>query len=380
MFIMFKRIYSGPIPMLILGSALLLGSISQSVIAQSLKLSNEQQQAMGIQFQQAENVKVVPSAVFPAQATIPLKTIRSLASPLSGQIVKLNYVHGPIKKGDIIAEMESPELLQLQEEFLATLSDLSISQQNLDRARKLNQSGISSTKKLQQALTDVKKLILKEIQLKQKLALYGMAESAIEKMEQKKKLQPAILQLKSPIDGQLFDLKVRLGERVEKNQSIISLGETNPIILAVRVPVSMVNELTKGQQVEILGMHKTGEIQHIDLMVDPMTQSVDVHVQVQNDDNTLRAGQLFKIRFLMTPNQATFKINSNAISQFDGKTVVFIQDSKAIKPLPVKVINITNQQLYFTPAANYSKPLMVCVQGSTAIKSAFEAQSGSEAE
>ncbi len=380
MFILFKRIYLGSIPILILGGALLLGSISQSVFAQNLKLTNEQKQAMGIKIQQAEPVKVVPSAVFPAQATIPLKTIRSLASPLSGQIVKLHYVHGPIRKDDIIAEMESPALLQLQEEFLATLFDLSISQQNLDRARKLNQSGISSTKKLQQALTDVKKLILKEIQLKQKLALYGMEESAIEKMEQKKKLQSAILQLKPPIDGQLFDLKVRLGERVEKNQSIISLGETNPIILAVRVPVSMVNELAKGQQVEILGMNKTGEIQHIDLMVDPMTQSVDVHVQVQNDDNTLRAGQLFKIRFLMTPEQTAFKIKSNAISQFDGKTVVFIQEGKVIKPLPVKVINITNQPLYFTPEANYSEPLMVCVQGSTAIKSAFEAQSGSEAE
>ncbi len=210
MFILFKRIYLGSIPILILGGALLLGSISQSVFAQNLKLTNEQKQAMGIKIQQAEPVKVVPSAVFPAQATIPLKTIRTLASPLSGQIVKLNYVHGPIRKDDIIAEMESPELLQLQEEFLATLFDLSISQQNLDRARKLNQSGISSTKKLQQALTDVKKLILKEIQLKQKLALYGMEESAIEKMEQKKKLQSAILQLKPPIDGQLFDLKVRL--------------------------------------------------------------------------------------------------------------------------------------------------------------------------
>ena len=55
---MFKRIYSSPIPMLILGGALLLGSISQSVFAQCLKLTREQQQAMGIKIQYAEPVKV----------------------------------------------------------------------------------------------------------------------------------------------------------------------------------------------------------------------------------------------------------------------------------------------------------------------------------
>lgn len=380
---MLKRTLKHINPGLILSSTLLISSFFPPAFAQessSLTLNSEQQQAMGIKIVQAQKVKLIPSAVFPAQATIPLKTIRSLASPLSGQIVKLHYVHGPIKKNEIIAEIESPELLQMQEEFLATLSDLSISQQNLNRARKLNQSGISSTKKLQQALSDVKKLTLKRIQIKKKLALIGMSESALEKMEQNKKLQPAILHIKSPIDGQLFDLKVRLGERVEKNQNIISLGETNPIVLVVRVPVTMVNELAEGQKVEVLGINKTGEIHHVDMMVDPMTQSVDIHIDVENNDNKLRAGQLFKIRFLTTPDKDTFKISSNSISHYDGKTVAFIEQGKTIKALPVKVVNITNKQLYFTPTEKYAEPLRVCIQGTTAIKAALDAQSDSEVE
>ena len=123
-----------------------------------LTLNSSQQSAMGMQTALATQIDKVPSAIYPAQAALPLLTLRSLSSPLSGQIVKLNYVHGPIQKGQVIAEIESPELLELQESFLATLSDLTISQQNLDRARLLNKSGVSSTKQLQRALSEVKKV------------------------------------------------------------------------------------------------------------------------------------------------------------------------------------------------------------------------------
>ena len=153
---------------IILSSCLMMAGLSQLALANEpetgLTLNSSQQSAMGMQTDLAKQIELVPSAIYPAQATIPLQTIRSLSSPLSGQIIKLNYVHGPIKKGQVIAEIESPELLKIQESFLATLSDLTISRQNLNRSRQLNKSGVSSTKQLQQSLSEVKKLSLKKAQ------------------------------------------------------------------------------------------------------------------------------------------------------------------------------------------------------------------------
>jgi len=349
-----------------------------------LVLTNSQQTSMGMQTNLAKKIELVPSAIYPAQAIIPLQTVRSLSSPLTGQIVKLNYVHGPIKKGQVIAEIESPELLKIQESFLETQSDLTVSQQSLNRARKLNKSGVSSTKQLQQALSEVKKLSLKKIQSQKSLLFFGMTESAINSLETTHKLQPANLNITSPIDGQLFDLKVRLGERVAQNQSIISLGETNPIILVVRVPVETANDIKEGQKVEVVSSNRMGVVKHIDMMVDPMTQSVDIHIKVKNDDNKLRAGQLFKVRFLTKINDTTYQISANAISQYNGKTVVFVkqkvQEKEVIQALPIQVANITNKQLYFTPEKNQSLPLTIYIKGSTAIKSAMDAANDSENE
>ncbi len=355
-------------------------SKSADASVKGLTLTTAQQSAMGMQMELAKQTDLVPSAIYPAQATIPLQTMRSLSSPLSGQIIKLNYVHGPIQKGQVIAEIESPDLLKIQESFLATLSDLQISRQNLNRVRQLNKSGVSSTKKLQQALSEVKKLSLKKMQFEKNLMLIGMAESAIQNLETTLKLQPANLDIKSPIDGQLFDLEVRLGERVAQNQTIISLGETNPIILVVRVPVETVNDMREGQKVEVVANAKIGEVKHIDPMVDPMTQSVDIHIKVQNDDHKLRPGQLFKVRFLTEQKTTTYQISASAISQYNGKTVVFLQQKDFIQALPIQVVNITNKQLYFKPETKQSSPLNVYIKGSTAIKSAMDAANDSESE
>ena len=355
-------------------------SKSADASVKGLTLTTAQQSAMGMQMELAKQTDLVPSAIYPAQATIPLQTMRSLSSPLSGQIIKLNYVHGPIQKGQVIAEIESPDLLKIQESFLATLSDLQISRQNLNRVRQLNKSGVSSTKKLQQALSEVKKLSLKKMQFEKNLMLIGMAESAIQNLETTLKLQPANLDIKSPIDGQLFDLEVRLGERVAQNQTIISLGETNPIILVVRVPVETANDMREGQKVEVVANAKIGEVKHIDPMVDPMTQSVDIHITVQNDDHKLRPGQLFKVRFLTEQKTTTYQISASAISQYNGKTVVFLQQKDFIQALPIQVVNITNKQLYFKPETKQSSPLNVYIKGSTAIKSAMDAANDSDSE
>ena len=109
-------------------------SSSMADTSSSLSLTTEQQSSMGLSTQMAVKVAQFPSASFPAEAMIPLKTIRTLSSPLSGRISALNVVHGAIKKGENLAEIESAELLGLQTELLTTLADLNVARSELRRA------------------------------------------------------------------------------------------------------------------------------------------------------------------------------------------------------------------------------------------------------
>ncbi len=361
--------------------------VSAPLMAESdtgLSLTAEQYSSMGLTTQVALKVAQFPSANYPAEAMIPLKTIRTLSSPLSGMMTALNVVHGPIEKGQVLAEIESAELLGLQAELLATVADLSVANSELKRAKQLGKSGVSSAKNLQLSQAQVSKLRAVRTQQKQALLMTGMAESALNKLLSTQTLQSPTLQIISPIDGQLYDLQVRLGERVNQSQSLFSLGETDPIVLVVRVPVTVSEQLKEGQMAAIPALNKKGVIEHIDPEVDSLTQSVDIHVQVENSAHKIRPGQLFELHFLMQiqgkDQQALYQVPANAISQFDGEAVVFAEVDNTIQALPIEVKNITNQSLYFSVKSPIAGSPSVFIKGSTAIKSAFEAAESTEDE
>ncbi|NPA71956.1 MAG: efflux RND transporter periplasmic adaptor subunit [Gammaproteobacteria bacterium] len=365
----------------VLSSAVILmafASVNTVQAESGLQLNAEQTAALGLQTAVAKQVAHYPSAAYPALAMIPLKTIRTLSSSVSGTLSQLNVVHGPITKGQVIAEIESAELLAMQSDLLATQSSLSVAQTELKRAKKLAKSGISSAKKLQIAQAKVIELSALKAQQLGALRLAGMTESSIRTLRSRQTLQSSTLQIISPINGQLFNLAVTLGERVNVNQVLFSIGETDPMVLVVRVPVMVANQLREGQSVKVDGLEVEGIVEHIDPEVDAMTQSVDIHVEVENHDGKIRPGQLFELSFLMeeaSSKQALFEVDSNAISQFEGETVVFVKQGNNIEPLAITVNNISQGRLYFSPIATdgtMKNETSVFIQGSTAIKLAFE--------
>ena len=353
--------------------------------ASELMLTKAQYQTLGLQVAEAKKVTQYPTQTFPAQAMFHPNAIRTLSAPLSGKISRLNVVHGAVSKGQVIVEIESAELLSLQSQLLSVSSDLKVLKNELKRVKKLRQSGVSSAKALQQAQADVDKLQAEKDQQKKSLRLMGFAKGSIQRLLSSQSIQSSVLSIASPIDGQIFDLNIRLGERVSGNQPLFSLGETQPMLLKVKVPVALANRLNKGDSVEVSSIG-AAIIEHIDPDVDAMTQTVDVHVEVDNQDHGIRPGQRFQVRFLMSSDthsaQSIYQIPSNAISQFEGETVVFIKTGDVIEPKVITVMNIQNHQLYFAlhpSESNTVNRLQVFVKGSTAIKSAFEAVQESDA-
>lgn len=359
--------------------------LSFNVAANELILTDAQYESLGLKVAQAKQVAQYPTQNFPAQAMFHPNTVRTLSAPLSGKISRLNKVHGSVSKGQVIAEIESTDLLAFQTQLLSVSSDLKVFKNDLERVKKLRRSGAASAKKLLQAQSAVDKLSAEKVQQEKTLQLIGFAKKSIQKLLSSQQLQSSILKIVSPIDAQIFDLNIRLGERVTLNQALFSLGETNPMLLKVKIPITLANRLKKGDQVKIASLG-LGVIEHIDPDVDAVTQTVDVHVEVDNSNQRIRPGQRFQIHFLMSgandQAQTVYQVPLNAITQFEGKAVVFIKQNKTIMPKNITVKNINNRLLYFSlkqPNSNASDGLKVFVKGSTAIKAAFEASQESDA-
>ncbi|MBN2606243.1 MAG: efflux RND transporter periplasmic adaptor subunit [Thiotrichales bacterium] len=364
-----------------LRASLLLVSLGMAPMAshaaEPLVFSSQQITTLGIATAPVKRIHQYPSETYPAEAVVPLSQTHLVTTPISGLVTKIDHVHGPIKQGEVIAEILSPELLNAQKNYLNTLSDLSTAQNNLARAMKLTQNGVVSVKNKQQAQSDVNKLSQIKRQQRQDLTLMGMAETAIEALEKTRKQQPAIIQVPAPVTGELFNLKIKVGERLTANQTLISIGIVDPIVIDVRLPASQLSQVNEGMT--SLALTTSGEIiskgivAHISSFIDPMTQSVEIHNRFNNEEGKIHPGELMQIEFVneVADGDYVYQAPGSAIGNYDGHDVVFLMHQRQISVQPIQVLLQQDGVMVFKTKQPIDDAQQIVSQSTSAVKAAL---------
>lgn len=345
--------------------------------ADTLTLTPEKQDFLGIETATVKSLNSFPGTTYPGEAILPPNQTFLVTSPLSGMVTKVIHIHGPVKKGEIIAEVQSPELLKAQKNFLNTLSDLKAAQADMNRAKRLSQTGVVSTKKYQQAEANLKKIRQIKYQQKQDLALLGMADTAIKQLEKTHRLQPAIIQISAPVDGELYNLQIRSGQRLSTNQPIISVAQITPIVVETKIPLKEARQLKVEQTAQLIKPAVKGKIEYIPNFADPMTQTVNVHIEFDNQDQSLRPGQMVQLQFIFEQQGGSYlyQINRNAISQYNNQDVIYIQRAEHIQVIPVEVLNFTPTHMFFKTAQPLPNGAQVIISSTSAIKGLLDISS-----
>ena len=349
--------------------------------AETLTLAPEKQAFLGIQTAPVKSLSSFPGARYLGEAILPPDQTFLVTSPLSGMVTNVVHIHGPVKKGDVIAELQSPELLKAQKNFLNTLSDLKAAQADLNRAKRLSQNGVVSTKKYQQSEANLKKIQQIKLQQKQDLALLGMEDSAIRQLEKTHRLQPAIIQIKAPVEGELYDLNISSGQRLSTNQPIISVAQITPIVVEAKIPLKEAQQLTMEQTAQLVDPAVKGKIEYIPNFADPMTQTVNVHIEFDNQDKLLRPGQMVQLNFIFEQQDGgyLYQVNRGAISQYNNQDVIYLQQGDQIEVVQVDVLNFSKTQMFFKTAQPLPQNAQVIVSSTSAVKGLLDIYSeGSE--
>ncbi|MDG4811595.1 efflux RND transporter periplasmic adaptor subunit [Hydrogenovibrio sp. 3SP14C1] len=349
----------------------------QSQAANTLTLAPEKQAFLGIQTASVKSLTSFPGKTYPGETILPPNQTFLVTSPLSGMVTKVIHIHGPVKKGEVIAEVQSPELLKAQKNFLNTISDLKAAQADLNRAKKLSQSGVVSTKKYQQAEANLKKNRQIKYQQKQDLALLGMADSAIRQLEKTHRLQPAIIQITAPEAGELYDLKIRSGQRLSTNQAIISVAQITPIVVEAKIPLKEAQQLSMEQTAQLVEPAVNGKIEYIPNFTDPMTQTVNVHIEFDNQEQSLRPGQMVQLQFIFEQQDGSFlyQVNRDAISQYNNQDVVYLQQAEHIQVIPVEVLNFSQTQMFFKTTQPLPQNAQIIISSTSAVKGLLDVSS-----
>jgi len=204
-----------------------------------------------------------------------------IAAWVPGRLEKLfiNYTGIPVKQGDHMATIYSPDLITAQEELI----------QAVKFQNSIKNSTSDTTKKT--AMTTVKAS-------REKLSLLGISAEKINKIERTGEVDK-IVNIDSPIQGIVIHKNAKEGMYVKTGTRIYTVADLSSVWVELDAYESDLALIKYGSSVEFTtetypGKKFEGKVDFIDPVVTPKSQTVKVRVSVPNENLDLKPGMFVK--------------------------------------------------------------------------------------
>jgi cobalt-zinc-cadmium efflux system membrane fusion protein len=246
-------------------------------------------------------------------------------SPVAGRVVELRALPGaPVRRGDVLAVISSPEFGQSQAEARKTVTDLALAERSLARARELHEAGVIPLKELQVAEADFERARSERDRAIARERLYG-GTTVIDQQ----------YRLTAPIAGVVVDRRVTPGQEVRPDQGadapLFVISDPTRLWIQLDVPEILSQEVQKGEAVRVTvpalpGEVFTARVEYIADNIDPQTRMVKARAAVENGARRLKA-EMFVTADVEVPPSVALRVPSQAIFLLGDTHYAFVEES-----------------------------------------------------
>ncbi|AEF98639.1 efflux RND transporter periplasmic adaptor subunit [Methylomonas methanica] len=356
----------------------LLISCALRVVAQDMqiRISAEQIDNLAIKVGALQPSQHLSVFYAPARVTVPVNRELLLTASQPGLLTQLQANLGDrVKKGQILAQMHSPELVALQQQYLTARSHLHLASLEQKRDKTLYAEGVISERRQQetQAMYASKAAIADEA--KQLLLMAGMTPGEIDILAKTHKLN-SLLNLRSPISGVVLERKVTLGSRLAIQEALYRIGDLSELWLEINIPQERMASVQIGDWVQDETGNVRAKITLLGQSVNRENQTVLARAVIEGETDHLRVGQNLNVQIMQAGLQSGFKVPNSAIAQNAGKAYVFVRNPGGFAVTEVQVLGRQDaESLISGPLTGQEQ---IAVQGAVALKANWLGMGGDE--
>ncbi|MGE4514090.1 MAG: efflux RND transporter periplasmic adaptor subunit, partial [Chryseobacterium sp.] len=258
---------------------------------------------------------------------VPPQNLVSVSIPLGGYLKSSSLLPGkPVSKGQVIAVIENPQFIQLQQDYLMAKSKMHFAQLDYNRQKLLNQSQATSDKVMQQAQSEMNNQKIVMNSLAQQLRLININPESLNSGNIKKNVP-----VYSTINGFVSKVNVNIGKYVNPSDVLFELINPDDIHLNLKVYEKDLENLRKGQRFAAYTNTEPdkkyyGEILLISKDVNPGGWA-EVHCHFEKYDQSLVPGMYMNAE-IETSTSFSNAVPEESIVNFEGKDFVFVEDKK----------------------------------------------------
>lgn len=253
---------------------------------------------------------------------VPPQNLVSISAPLGGFVHSTELLQGmKIKKGQVLAVMEHPDYVQLQQDYIDKKSKVEYLTLEFKRQEELNKENVNSAKVFQQAKSDLMSMKAQVKGLEEKLAIIGINTNNFTENDISRKVK-----IHSPINGYVSEVNVNIGKYVNPSEVMFEIVDTEHLHAELTVYEKDVVKLKIGQHVRFTlpnenDKERIAEVYLIGRKIDA-DRSVRVHAHLENEDTELLPGMYINALIELNENKVN-AVPEAALVMFEGKYFVY---------------------------------------------------------
>lgn len=281
--------------------------------------------------------KIATTLKLNGKIDVPPQNLISVTNPLGGYLKYTKLLPGMhIKKGELIATMEDPQYIQLQQNYLIAKDKYEFAKLDYNRQKDLNASQASSDKVMQIAQAEMNNQRITMNALSQQLSLININPSSLTHSNISRTVN-----IYSPINGFVSNVFVNVGKYVTPSDVMFELINPTDIHLNLKVYEKDLDKLEIGQRVVSYtngAPDKKYEGEIVLISMDVNTDGIsEVHCHFEEFDKKLVPG-MYMNADIDTHAAVSQALPEESVVYFETKNYVFIETAKqAYEMIEVKI-------------------------------------------
>lgn len=292
----------------------------ETVSVKEVELNEAQYKAAGVEIGTfaMKNLSDVVNAN--GYTKLPPQNQADVSVHLTGIVKSINVIEGQaVKKGQVLATIESPEFAKLQEAYQTSKSNLEFLTLEYERQKTLSEENVNSKKVFQKTKADFETEKARLSSLKQQLSLLNLNGSSN---------AGSIMPIVAPISGFITEINIKIGSNAEVGKPLLSIVDNSQLHVDLLVYEKDLQKVKPGQNIRFVLTNQDnteikGKVFNVGKAFENETKSVAVHADIINKSQTLIPG-MYVNALIDVGAKDVQALPLDAIVKAEGREFIFI--------------------------------------------------------
>ena len=310
-----------------------------------VRVTNDQMHQLGIVKVELYPFRVQKLAI--GQIAYNEDTSTAVLTPFPGRVTRLIAKIGDtVNRGDPLFEIDSPEVVQPQNDFIAAFSAMNKARSQLDLARivekrlkDLYEGKAAALKEYQQAQgqlvgaeNDMRSAEMSLEAARARLRIVGFTDAEVAALKDKGTVRRAT-PIPAPIDGTVIARKVGPGQYVRNDtgEALYVIADLSTMWLKAQVPEKEISSIRVGQDVEVKvsalpDRVLRARVTAINAATDATTRRVIVRSEIPNPEGALKSEMFASFKIATGADEPSPSVPVQAVIREGDHAVVWVEE------------------------------------------------------